>query len=64
MVATAAAIAGILGTAYTVGSGIAGQMSRGGSNSLEQQKLNQAQQQLADARDNEQYQRMVGAMIN
>jgi hypothetical protein len=61
MVAAAIAAAGSL---LAGGAAVAGQLSRGGSGGLEQQKLDLSQQQLADARENEQYQRMVSALIN
>ena len=60
-----AAIAAI-GALGTLAGGAAALMGQGGraNNQVEQQKLDIANQQLADSRDNEQYQRMVSALIN
>jgi hypothetical protein len=62
MVAAAAAIIGSLATVAGVGSSIAAQAGR--KNNTGDQQYALEMQQLADARDNEQYQRMVSAMIN
>jgi len=61
MVATAAAIATILGTAVTAGSTIAGTMSRGNQTSQRGQDI--AGAQLQDARNNDQYQKALSTLI-